>query len=554
MRARLRPAVLVMGALIALATPIWGDDGGLGAVTVERKALVVVNEDTIYTSGLDSVLVQMHKKMTSDQKGAFDYRKLLEKMINDRLLIQEAIRAGLDEDSALLAKLTGNRRQNAIRQFVIDSFKPDLSVGDDSVLAYFTANYGKIQLRTIATREKAEAEQLAAMVVGGASMDSLALAVSLDTYKYRGGLHNLVPLADVEAIMRSQAEPLAAGQLSAVFPYRQAYTFLRVEQRSPADTGELAKYRETILAVLKKRKRDAAWKVFVQNISSRYPVTTDSIVIARIAADSAALFTPNFVNQAQATALQVDAAHEMTESELRTEISRGAMSSGDARFARVMDAGIAAAKDKLIMQAAADAGDFFNNPAVLAQYAIDRDSALVETYLADAVVPKIKFSRAEFQTYYDEHRDDFREPDQIKLDQILVKDEAAANDIIRRLGEGADFSYLAGQYSLQKENEVSKDWSSLLSFPESIRSELAGLKIGQYSRAYNTQEGWVVFRLNDRRPGAPRPLADVEMKVREVMFQRQFKTELDKVLGVLRSGSNIIRNEAEIDRYFQTGK
>ncbi|MDD4052769.1 MAG: peptidyl-prolyl cis-trans isomerase [candidate division Zixibacteria bacterium] len=519
-----------------------------------QAVLAIVNEDTITTAGMDSLLIQVHKQMNVEQRGDFDYRKLLDKMINDRVIIQEAKRLGMDQDSGMLVQLADMRHQDAIRQYVIDNFKPDLSVSEDSIRAHFETNYIMMQIRTVAVRGKDEAEKLIPAVREGASMDSIAKAVSVDTYRYRGGLHNANHLIDIDDQFRQQAARLKPGELSPAFPYKQAYSFLRLEQTIPADTAELSKYQGVIKSFFQMKKRDIAWRAFMEDMAVRYPAVIDSAVLTRIEVDSASLFTPTFVNSSPAAVLSVDDGHALTEGKLRSAISRSAMTSGDERFGRIIEKTLAAAKEELILGAAADAGGYEDNPEVTAKYALSRDSALIESYLKETVVPKIKFNRAEFETYYNEHQDDFRDPDQIKLDRIVTADSAAAFDAQRRLTEGANFYYLARQYNAQKDKEAAPEWAPLQSFPEEIKNDLERLEIGRSTRPYNTSDGWIIFHVADRRPGPVRPMANVEMKIREVMFQRKFNEEMDRVLAILKKGSLIVPNEAEIDRYFGSYK
>jgi hypothetical protein len=556
-RNRRRPAGgrMVRGLAWIMVTILawWGNDC-LRAQDISaagpRAALATVNEDTIFTTGMDSLLVQIHKRMSVEQRSDFDYRKLLDKMINDRLIIQEATRLDMDRDSALLAQLAEQRGRNAIRQYVADNFKPDLAVSEDSIRTYFETNYVRVQLRSLAVREKNEVMTAMASVLEGAPMDSIAKAVSLDTYRYRGGLHNLVHLIDIEEPSKTYLAAMKPGDLSPVYPDRQAYAFFRLEQMIPADTVELPKYESAIKAFLQTKKRDAAWKIFIQGMELRYPATIDSTVLARIKADSASLFTPTFVNDSPKVVMRIDDRHALTEGRLRSAVSRNAMTSGDERFGRSLENALVAAKEELILGAAADAGGYEANPEVTAKYAASLDSALIEAYLKETVVSKIKFNRAEFETYYNEHVDDFREPGQVKLDRIAAVDSTTAFAAARRLAEGADYSYIAASYNTRTNNGAAQEWVPLESFPDEIKNDLDTLTIGRATRPYNTSDGWIILHVADRRPGKVRPLADVEMKIREVMFQRKFNEEMDQVLTVLKKGSTIVRNEAEIDRYF----
>lgn len=523
-------------------------------MTGPKTALVIVNEDTIFTTTVDSFLIKAHKRMGSQQRDDFDFRKLLDKLINDRLIIQEATQLGMDQDSGLLARLEEQRGRNAIRQYVAERFTPDLTVADDTVRAYYQTNFVQVQIRTIAFRQENQAESAAALIRAGASLDSLAQASSLDTYRYRGGLHNLKPLIDVEEPYRSHAAAMKPGQLSPIFPYREAYAFFRLEQRLPADTAEYSRYAPEIQTAFQAQKRDAAWKVFMEELETRFPATVDSAILARIEADSASLFTPTFVNDDPALVVRIDDRHTLTEGKLRSTVSRQAMTSGDERFGRSIEKALREAKEELLLGAAADADRFRERPEVAARYADSRDSALVDACLKETVVARITFNREEFAAYYAEHPEEFREPAQVKVDRIAAVDSAAAFEAARRLAEGADYGYIAGQYNIGVSDGAAQEWAPLTSFPDDIRNDLDTLTIGRSTRPYNTSDGWIILHVADRRPGRVKPLADVEMKIREVMFRRKFAEGLDRVLAVLKQESTITRNEAEIDRYFGSNK
>ena len=76
---------------------------------------------------------------------------------------------------------------------------------------------------------------------------------------------------------------------------------------------------------------------------------------------------------------------------------------------------------------------------------------------------------------------------------------------------------------------------------------------GETSSAIETHGGWMIFRLAGKRKGAVRPLAEVDMQIREVMFQRKFNELLDEHLSLLRERSEISMNQEAIDAYFGQG-
>src|SRR6185295_13245243 len=54
---------------------------------------------------------------------------------------------------------------------------------------------------------------------------------------------------------------------------------------------------------------------------------------------------------------------------------------------------------------------------------------------------------AEVQAYYNQHQGEFRSDEEVQVRQILVHDEAIANEIVEKLKGGASFAELSTQYS-----------------------------------------------------------------------------------------------------------
>ena len=513
--------------------------------------LAIVNGDTITTADLDRELVTVHDKQTSDEREHFDYRKLLDKLVNDRLIIQEATALGMGEEDWLVSLLEDYSTDNAIRFYVGDNFDPDLSIEDEAVLSAFERNYRKLQLRTVSVADSMQAVRLRQAVADGADMDSLARKVSLDVNSIRGGLHNDKYQADVETVLMHNSLDLKVGELSSPFKYRNSFAFLRVERRTPADTADLTKFRPVLEKSLGKSKQRMEWDEFVATLAGKYPVHIDTAAINVVLADSALLFTPDFVKDGNTPVLSVAGDITLTEGQLRTDVSRTAMNMGNQSIRMILAQALNDAEERLTLLAAARDAGYLKDPRVAAMYQHSLDSSLIEVYLKETVVAQIKFNWAEFEEYYNSHLKDFLEDTKYQFDRIHVADSVTAGQVQSRLNDGADFDYLADQYDPNPDRKTeSDDWVTLATFPESMRDELQSAEIGQVLSPLRVMDGFLLLRLRDRRPGEPKPIKDVEMRIREVMFQRKFNSMLDKTLGTLKANSDIEYRQSAIDKYF----
>jgi len=544
------------GLLIILVLALLG----FGWLAVPRAAatdeadtsiLVIVNEDTIHTSDLDQEIMRRHASMTDSTMKSFDFRKLLGKMVDDRLIIQEARALDMQNEKSLTNELIEVRLEAAMRLFIKDSFHPDLTVPHAEVMRIFNKNYGREQLRTVAVHSKDQAMALIKQIKNGASMDSIARAVSLDTRKEKGGLHNFSYWADIVEPLRGIADTLKINELSSPFVFHKAYAFLRVEERAKPDTADLAKYGPRIEDILKNGMRDKAWKKFLDSLKEVYPYQANDKVLADIKTDGPKLFTNAFMTGSKEYAYKIDDQHIVTDDALRKEISHTAMTNGEQPFDTLFSLGVSNLTAKMVLGYAAEKAGYLDNPEVAQSYHESLDSSLIEGYIKEMVVSKIAFNHKEFQDYYDSHQDDFREEPQVQLAQIQVMTKDSADEIYSRLQEGANFDYLMKTYD--SDNEMLRkpiDWITLTQFPKSIKDEIEKMKIGEYGRPYQTVSGWLIFQMRGKRKGRLKTIQEADMAIRQIMFQKKFNDLLDTNLNTLKAHSKIVYEDKNVDRYF----
>ncbi len=323
---------------------------------------------------------------------------------------------------------------------------------------------------------------------------------------------------------------------------------------APADTAELAQYRDYIRQILRTIETERAWDRFVAGLRTTYGVVIDSTLIGEVARNTKSVLDSTFKHGSDRPVATLRGETLIDENLLRVKTAHSAMTnatlSADTLLYRELDRQI---ERKVLYRAGLDSA-LDTLGTIRKQLAVSRDSALIEVYLRETIVGQIKFNKQEFDEYYRQHEAEFHEADDLRLRQVMIESEERADSAVALLRDGADFDYMADRFrqgvaALSEQTE----WASLEAFPPSIKEELDSLSVGQSSRAYPTSDGWVVFKLLDRRPGRLQTLSEVEMKIREVMFQRKFGEKLDEVLAKLKENSQIQYFEQEIDAYFGAG-
>lgn len=124
--------------------------------------------------------------------------------------------------------------------------------------------------------------------------------------------------------------------------------------------------------------------------------------------------------------------------------------------------------------------------------------------------------------------------DEVRIRHILVADEATANKVIADLKDGGDFAAIAFEYSTDKETRLDGGELGFVApnlLEEPFPTEIANTQVGAYSDPFQTDRGWHILQVDERRKPAPKTLDQMRP---EIVSFLTF-TEISKILRTLRA-------------------
>lgn len=150
----------------------------------------------------------------------------------------------------------------------------------------------------------------------------------------------------------------------------------------------------------------------------------------------------------------------------------------------------------------------------------------------------------QIKDYYDQHPADFKSGEEFRVRQILVHDEALADDIHAKLKQGAAFEALSTQYSMAPNAKKGGDigYVSRGELPQMFEDVIFALPPGGVSDVIRTDSSFHIFKVDERRPPGQIDLQTAapvirqklrENAVRERMAQLVAKSRTDMQIAVL---------------------
>ncbi len=152
---------------------------------------------------------------------------------------------------------------------------------------------------------------------------------------------------------------------------------------------------------------------------------------------------------------------------------------------------------------------------------------LMSNYAMKEIMKDITVSEEEVAKYFEEHKDEFREPEQVKASHILVASEDQAIEILAMLEGGEKtFEEAAKEFS----NCPSKEKGGELGFfargqmVKEFEEAAFALEAGNMSEPVKTEYGWHIIRVDEKKPERIKELTEVNDQINEKLLnEKQFK-------------------------------
>jgi peptidyl-prolyl cis-trans isomerase SurA len=177
-----------------------------------------------------------------------------------------------------------------------------------------------------------------------------------------------------------------------------------------------------------------------------------------------------------------------------------------------------------------------------------RDSVITQMVVRDEVGRRLQMTQGQEQAYYEAHKQEFMQPEQIKLSEILVPTAAEADDaaiaqaqakaegIEAKLKAGGNFEELAkansggptasqgGDLGMYKRGALAKV----------LEDQTFNLKAGEWTAPIRTRQGFVILKVTDHQNAGVAPLKEVEPQIQEAMYTEAMQPALRAYLTKLR--------------------
>jgi peptidyl-prolyl cis-trans isomerase C len=194
--------------------------------------------------------------------------------------------------------------------------------------------------------------------------------------------------------------------------------------------------------------------------------------------------------------------------------------------------------DLTLLAQQAKAEQLDTQPKISASLQLYYTQTMANAYL-DSLAENIQISDEAVRAEYDAQIAQLKRTE-YRAQHILLSTSAEAKDVIAKLNDGGSFTDLATTYSTGPSALQGGDlgWFEASTMVAEFSDALTALDMGRYTTdPVQTQYGWHVIQLNDKRAGSMPDFNSVKAGIKNLLL----RNELNKAVAELRSKATITR-------------
>ncbi len=178
----------------------------------------------------------------------------------------------------------------------------------------------------------------------------------------------------------------------------------------------------------------------------------------------------------------------------------------------------------------------------------------IEKLFQEHVYPRVAVTEEEIRRHFEAHTAEFQEPEEVRAAQIVVKGLDDAKKLQAQLRAGKKFAELARKYSLSADAKVGGDLGFFARgvMPPRFDEVCFSLAVGAISDIVESEYGFHIFRVMERRPARKKELAEVRKVVEDRLLKERRSQAEAEYLKALKDKATVKVNEQTLQSI--TGK
>lgn len=272
--------LLLLAFLIFNPSSILADEGTSATETNPEDIETILSPETILASFREQTITlgefnQIWEEVPEDYKLQLDKSLVLDQMISEKLLIQEAKYMGLEEDNDVLEQIKKITEQILVQVLIEREILDKIKVNDEEVLEYYEQNKDsftekeQVHLYNILLETEEEAQDVLEQLKAGGDFSEIAIEKSAGPSATQGGDLGYLTRGTIIPEIEEVVFALELEELSEVIKTDFGFHILKITEKKPETVKALEEVKEDIIQTLLPDKQKEAFENFIEELKGK---------------------------------------------------------------------------------------------------------------------------------------------------------------------------------------------------------------------------------------------------------------------------------------------
>ena len=470
--------------------------------------------------------------------------EVLRRLVNARLIVQEARRIGLDELPEV-KNMVDAFSKVTLREELMERQVKDLKVDDQEVDRLYKESIKEWKISSVMVEKENDAKKMVQEIKEGKNFDELSKQIVAEQKAKRGEQGEWLKVKDINPQVVNVVSKMKLGSVSPIIPIKSGSVILRLEDvRYSEDPEAMKQAREEAL----KRKKVQALKDYSNALIKKYAKVNQGVLNALNYESKTPGFEALLKDKRPVAEIKGEnpiTAGELTQ-DLRMQFFHGVERAIESKK---LNSKKAPALEEIIykrvfrkeaLRLGLEKTESYQNR--VQEY---ETSVLFGTFVNKVIVPDIKLKEEEIKTHYNKHIKEYTMPEMMKIKSLVFTKREDGESAIEKLRKGTEFQWLAAN----AEGQVDQNSEGLLTFdekpivtkdlPEGVQKAIHGARAGDFRLYESPQSYFYVLAIKDVIPSKPQPYEEAREAVAKRLFDEKVKKAVEDYADKLRALSEV---------------